>query len=132
MRYKVNESAPIDVIWSAEQIEGGKRDFVRYYEKEGITDQNRYIDLYSLMHDFIGSDDPSVQLPTQDGFTMNFLPVKKVSLPVDIAKVRKNGTVEPGDSVAAEIRFELPKDMLLKNDMAVLNIIAANKWSRPI
>jgi hypothetical protein len=132
MRYKVNESAPIDVIWSADQIEGGKRDYVRFFEREGITDQNRYVDLYSLMHDFIGSDDPSAQLQMQDGTMMNYLPVKKVSLPVDIAAVRKNGTVEPGDSVAPEIRFDLPKDMLLKNDMAVLNIIAANKWSRPI
>ena len=132
MRYKVNESAPIDVIWSADQIEGGKRDYVRFFEREGITDQNRYVDLYSLMHDFIGSDDPSAQLQMQDGSMMNYLPVKKLSLPVDIAAVRKNGTVEPGDSVATEIRFDLPKDMLLKNDMAVLNIIAANKWSRPI
>ena len=132
MRYKVNESAPIDVIWSADQIEGGKRDYVRFFEREGITDQKRYVDLYSLMHDFIGSDDPSAQLQMQDGSMMNYLPVKKISLPVDVAAVRKNGTVEPGDSVASEIRFDLPKDMLLKNDMAVLNIIAANKWSRPI
>ena len=132
MRYKVNESAPIDVIWSADQIEGGKRDYVRFFEREGITDQKRYVDLYSLMHDFIGSDDPSAQLQMQDGSMMNYLPVKKISLPVDVAAVRKNGTVEPGDSVATEIRFDLPKDMLLKNDMAVLNIIAANKWSRPI
>jgi len=132
MRYKVNESAPIDVIWSADQIEGGKRDYVRFFEREGITDQNRYVDLYSLMHDFVGSDDPSAQLQMQDGTMMNYLPVKKVSVPVDIAAVRKNGTVEPNDSVATEIRFDLPKDILLKNDMAVLNIIAANKWSRPI
>lgn len=132
MRYKVNESAPIDVIWSAEQIEGGKRDYIRFFEREGITDQNRYVDLYSLMHDFVGSDDPSAQLQMQDGTMMNYLPVKKVSVPVDIDVVRKNGTIELKDSVATEIRFDLPKDILLKNDMAVLNIIAANKWSRPI
>jgi hypothetical protein len=132
MRYKVNESAPIDVIWTQEQIEGGKRDYVRYFEKAGITDQNRYVDLYSLMHDFVGSDDQSAQVQMQDGSWMNYLPVKKVSVPVDTALVRKNGTVEPGDQVPTEIRFEIPKDLLLKNDMAVLNIIAANKWGRPI
>jgi hypothetical protein len=132
MRYKVNESAPIDVIWSAEQIEGEKRNYVPFYEKEGISDQNRYIDLYSLMHDFIGSDNASEQVPTQNGSMINFLPVKKVSVPVDTQLVRKNRTVEPGDKVETEIRFDLPKDYLLKNDMAVLNIIAANKWSRPI
>ncbi|MEY3060334.1 MAG: hypothetical protein RL000_1686, partial [Bacteroidota bacterium] len=132
MRYKVNESAPIDVIWSADKIEGGKRDFIRFYEREGLTDQNRYVDLYSLMNDFVGSDDQAAQVQMQDGTWMNYLPVKKVSVPVDIAKVRKNGTVEATDSVATDMRFEIPKDVLLKNDLAVLNIIAANKWDRPI
>ena len=132
MRYKVNESAPIDVIWSADKIEGGKRDYIRFFEREGLTDQNRYVDLYSLMNDFVGSDDQAAQVQMQDGTWMNYLPVKKVSVPVDIAKVRKNGTVETTDSVATDIRFEIPKELLLKNDMAVLNIIAANKWDRPI
>jgi hypothetical protein len=132
MRYKVNESAPIDVIWSADKIEGGKRDYIRFFEREGLTDQNRYVDLYSLMNDFVGSDDQAAQVQMQDGTWMNYLPVKKVSVPVDIAKVRKNGTVEATDSVATDIRFEIPKELLLKNDMAVLNIIAANKWDRPI
>jgi hypothetical protein len=128
----VNESDPIDVIWGPEKIEAGKRDFVRYYEKPGISDQNRYIDLYSLMKDFIGSDDPANQVPMSDGSTINFFPVKKVSVPVDIATVRANGTVTAADSVVSEMRFEIGKNILMKNDLAVLNIIAANQWKRPI
>ena len=132
LRYKVNQSAPIDVIWSAEQIEGGKRDYIRYFERPGLSDGNRYIDLYNLMHDFIGSEDPEMQLQMQDGSMMNYYPVKKVSVPVDTNLVRKNGTVESNDIVTNEIRFDIPKDILMKNDLAVLNIIAANKWQRPI
>ena len=132
LRYKVNQSAPIDVIWSPEQIEGGKRDYIRYFERPGLSDGNRYIDLYNLMHDFIGSEDPEMQLQMQDGSMMNYYPVKKVSVPVDTNLVRKNGTVEPNDIVTNEIRFDIPKDILMKNDLAVLNIIAANKWQRPI
>ena len=132
MRYKVNESAPIDVIWGADKIEGGKRDYIRFFEREGLSDQNRFVDLYSLMNDFVGSDDQAAQVQMQDGTWMNYLPVKKVSVPVDIAKVRKNGAVEAGDSVVSDMRFEIPKDVLMKNDLAVLNIIAANKWDRPI
>ncbi|MFZ9241500.1 MAG: DUF2723 domain-containing protein, partial [Chitinophagaceae bacterium] len=122
LRYNLNNSAPIDVIWSAEQIEGGKRDYVRFYDRPGVSDQNRYVDLYSLMHDFVGSEDPANQLQMQDGTMMNYLPVKKVSVPVDAAVVRKNGTVEPSDSILSEIRFDIPKDILMKNDLAVLNI----------
>ena len=132
LRYKVNQSAPIDVIWTPEQIEGGKRDYIRYYERPGLSDANKYIDLYNLMHDFIGSEDPEMQLQMQDGSMMNYYPVKKVSVPVDTNLVRKNGTVEANDFVSNEIRFDIPKDILMKNDLAVLNIIAANKWERPI
>jgi hypothetical protein len=132
LRYKVNESAPVDVLWSADKIEGSKRDFIRYVEKPGISDKNMYVDLYSLMNDFVGSDDPENMQQTQDGTMINYFPVKKVSVPVDLNTVRQNGTVTPEDSVVSEVRFELPRNLLMKNDMAVLNIIAANKWKRPI
>jgi hypothetical protein len=32
----------------------------------------------------------------------------------------------------SELRFDIPKNYLYKNDAAILNIIAANKWKRPI
>jgi hypothetical protein len=132
LRYKVNQSDPIDVIWGPEKIEASKRDFVRFYEKPGLSDQNKYVDLYSLMKDFVGSDDPANMVPMQDGSNMNYFPVKKVSVPVDVNEVRKNGTVNANDSVVNEMRFEIGRNLLMKNDMAVLNIIAANKWKRPI
>lgn len=131
LRYKVNESAPIDVIWGPEKIEGGKRDYIRLYEQSGF-DQNRYVDLYSLMKDFVGSDDQKNQIPMNDGSYMNYLPVKKVSIPVDASVVKANGTVTKEDSIVSELRFEIGKNILMKNDLAVLNIIAANKWQRPI
>ncbi len=132
LRYKVNNSDSIDVIWAPEQIEGGKRDYIRYFDRPGLSDANKYFDLYSLMHDFIGSEEPEMQLEMQDGSRMNYYPVKKVSVPVDTNFVRKNGTVEPNDILTNEIRFDIPKDILMKNDLTVLNIIAANKWKRPI
>jgi hypothetical protein len=131
LRYKVNQSDPIDVLWTPEQIEGRKRDFVRYVEKPGIS-KDQYFDLYDLMKNVVGSDDPQNQVPVGDGDLINFYPVKKVSVPVDVNYVRKNGSVNPNDSVVSELRFEIPKNILLKNDLAVLNIIAANKWKRPI
>ena len=132
LRYKVNESAPIDVIWPAEKIEGSKRDYVRFLEKPGVSDKNVYVDLYSLMKDFVGSDDEANMASAQDGTMMNYFPVKKVSIPVDSALVRRNGTVNADDRVLPDIRFEIPRNLLLKNDMAVLNVLAANKWERPI
>ncbi len=131
LRYKINNSDPIDPIWSAEQIEGAKRDGV-YFVPNPAFDQNQFMDLYSMMKDWAGSDDPTKVRPVGDGITINTYPTKKVIVPVDVALVKSNGTVNADDSVVSELRFEIPKNVIQKNDAAILNIIAANKWKRPI
>ncbi len=44
----------------------------------------------------------------------------------------KNGTVNADDEILPAMTFEIPKNALFKNDAAILNIIAANNWERPI
>ncbi len=130
LRYKLNNSDPMDPIWAANQIEGAKRDVVYYAPRPGV-DPEQYMDLYTMMKDYAGSDESS-KIELRNGDTLNVYPTKKVTVPVDINLVRSNGTVNPGDSVVSELRFEIPKTALFKNDAAILNIIAANKWKRPI
>ncbi len=131
LRYRVNESAPIDPIWTAEQIEGSKREVI-YSVPKPVPGGGEYMDLYSMMKDYAGSDDRSRIEQGRDGSLLNVFPSKKVSIPVDINVVKTNGTVNANDSVVSEIRFEIPKQVLYKNDAAILNIIAANKWKRPV
>ncbi len=131
LRYKVNESDPIDVIWTAQQIRGSNRDVVYNAPRPGI-DPAKGMDLYTMMKDYAGSDDPTKMEAGRDGSSMNIFPSKKVFVPVDIAMVKANKTVTATDSVQAAIQFDIPKNYLYKNDAAILNVIAANKWKRPI
>ena len=135
LRYKVNQSDPIDVIWTPEEIMGSKRDGVYYFSDApgAKVDQTKPLDLYTMMKDYVGSDDQSkmAPLPNSDEF-VNIYPTKKVKVPVDTNLVRRNGTVNADDSVLSEITFEIPRNVLGKNESAVLNIVAANKWKRPI
>ncbi len=133
LRYKVNQSAPIDVIWSSNQILGSNRDAIYYFpDLPGAkVDQSKPMDLYTLMKDYGGSDDPT-KMYNNNGDFINIFPTKKVSVPVDMNVVTQNGTVNPGDSVVNEMTFEIPKNAIGKNESAILNIIAANKWKRPI
>ncbi len=127
LRYKLNDSDPIDPIWSAAQIEGSKRDILRYN-----PNGNQYMDLYTMMKEYAGSDDPAKGAVYNEGDILNTFPSQKVSVPVDINLVKNNGTVNANDSVVNELKFEINKNYLYKNDAAILNIIAANKWKRPI
>ena len=133
LRYKVNQSDPIDVIWTPEQILGSKRDGI-YFDPQlptAAVDQTQPMDLYTMMKEYAGSDDPSRMLPNNEDY-LNIYPTKKVKIPVDTSLVRQNGTVNSNDTVLNEISFELPRSVLGKNESAILNIIAANKWKRPI
>jgi hypothetical protein len=132
LRNKVNQSDAIDVIFSAEQIEGRKRDYVMFQPRPNIP-ENKYYDLYDMMKNYVGSDDPNKMVDRGNGELYNTFPVHKVSLPVDLNLVRTNGTINADDTaVLNELRFDIPKNGLMKNDLAMLNIIAANKWKRPI
>ena len=133
LRYKLNQSAPIDVIWSTDQIIGSKRDAIYYFpDLPGAkVDQTQPMDLYAMMKDYAGSNDPKRMYPNGDEF-LNIFPSKKVKIPVDENLVRKNGTVNAGDTIVSEVVFEIPKMALGKNESAILNIIAANNWERPI
>ncbi len=133
LRYKVNQSDPIDVLWTPEEIMGSKRDAIYYYpDAPGAkVDQSQPMDLYTMLKDYSGSDDPTRMVQNGDDY-LNIFPTKKVKIPVDINLVKQNGTVNANDSVVSEIDFDIPKSALGKNESAILNMIAANKWKRPI
>jgi hypothetical protein len=130
LRYKINQSAPVDVMWTPDQVRGRKRDYVRFQQLPGMP-AGQYLDLYDMLKNYVGSDDPNIMVATGTDEMINSFPAHKISLPVDVNLVKQNGTVNPADSVASELRFEFPKNVLMKNDLAVLGVIAANKWKRP-
>ncbi|AYD48036.1 protein O-mannosyl-transferase family [Arachidicoccus soli] len=130
LRTKVNQSDSIDVIFTKKQIEGDTRNQVMYVPKN--YPQSRYYDLYDMLKNYVGSNDPSKMQELRNGASINTFPVRNVYVPVDKAEVLKNGTVNATDSVQDALRFTIDKDNLFKNDLAELAIIAANKWKRPI
>ncbi|HET9430364.1 MAG TPA: DMT family transporter, partial [Chitinophagaceae bacterium] len=129
LRYKVNQADSVDVIWSPEQIEGHNREYL-FYQPDSRVNQDQYYSLYDAMKNVIGK--PAINAATGRDVGPDTYPVKKFSLPVDVKLVRSNGTVNSNDSVVSEVRFEVGANSLQRNDMMILNIIAANNWKRPI
>jgi hypothetical protein len=141
LRYKVNQSAPTDVIFTPQQIEGDKRNVVftaSYLSRANYSaplagyDQNKYYNLYDLLKTVTASDDPKFTVPLNDEDMGNILPVNKVSVPVDVEMAKKTMHLNPGDSVVSELKLDIKRQYLQKNDLAVLAIIAGNNWKRPI
>ncbi|MBN9349532.1 MAG: DUF2723 domain-containing protein [Chitinophagaceae bacterium] len=136
LRYAVNKSAPIPVVWTPDEIIGSKRDAIYYIPSlpgfRSVADKP--MDLLTMMKNYAGSDDPSKIYINNDD-VLNAYPTQSVYIPVDTSAVRKNGTVNADDKVVDTLRFTIPKQALVKNETAILNIIAANAangWKRPI
>ncbi len=135
LRYKINQSAPFDVIFTPEQIMGDKRNVLYYSDRVPGFDKTKYYDLYDVMKNVMASDEEKYTQQNRGADRpWRVFPVKKFSIPVDLNTVRSNGTVNPGDSVVSELHLDFAnnKNFLLKNDLAMLAVIAANKWKRPI
>lgn len=134
MRYKVNESDPIDVIFTADQIAGRKRDFIRVQENIKF-DATKYYDAYDVMKNYAGSDDKDkVQVTdNESGDFTNLLPTRHLAIPVDRAALTKEGSLNLNTSPLLDsVNIDITKSGLYKNEWAVLNVIAANKWKRPV
>jgi hypothetical protein len=128
MRYKVNESAPIDVIWTPEQIAG--LSYIMYRPAPGSSAPT---DLMTMMRDRVGP-----QLTNEDKSNVQaFFSQKKLTVPVNATAVRANGTVNANDVVLPQLQLDLPegRSYLTLDQMTILNVIAANAakgWQRPI
>jgi hypothetical protein len=83
---------------------------------------------------FLGSDDERTKVQVMSGEKMDFLPSRSFHITVDKQKVLETGTVKPedADKIADTVKFSISKSYITKSEMAILNIIAANNWERPI
>jgi hypothetical protein len=128
----INKAAPVPLIWKSEQYRGQKRDYVQYLDNKSIP-QDKFVNLTEVLN-FVGSDNGASTMPTMDGGASNYFPIKNFFIPVDKELIRKNNVLSPEDTSAIvdQVQFSMPKNVAYKNDLAILNILAANAWKRPI
>jgi len=126
---KEYKSDPLPFSMTVDQYQPGSNDEVAYYDfgfKGNIE-----------LSDFIGflkSDDPRTYMTTQGGQRMKVFPTKNIKLTVDKDACIRNGIVPPyfRDKMVDSICWTIKKNYLTKNDIMMLDIIATNKWQRPI
>ena len=134
LRYKVNQNDSFDVIFTPDQIMGDRRNVAYFTDKVPGFDPGKYYDLYTILKNVVASDDQRYTSPADNGAVVNLVPTRRFSLPVDSAAATITEAVHPGDSLLKELHLDIPdgRHYLLKNDLAMLAVIASSKWKRPI
>ncbi|WP_310992962.1 protein O-mannosyl-transferase family [Aequorivita marina] len=128
MKKKAFTSDPIPSQLTHEKYRGGTRDFLIYQQTKRDT-----IDIKTWMN-FVANDSPATQMELQNGQVINTFPSKVIRIPVDKEAVLRNGIVteKDADKIVPYIDITLSGDIIYKNRMMMLDIIANNDWERPI
>lgn len=128
LRRKVNDAPAIEMSIPQEKLRGYKRVQVPFYNPSGKEPE---MTLQQVLK-FVGEDHP---VPAQGGRDFDsYVPTHQVAIPVNKQAMIANGLLSPADSNAVDtIRFSLgDRSFLIKDDLAILDIIASNFEKRPI
>ena len=141
MKRKAYDSDPIPSKLTHDQYKWGTRDYII---KEVVTKDTLGINQFM---DFISSDDERTKygyVLEQQGYqtkgqrnqdlNANYAPTEFVRIPVNKEAVLKNGVVaaKDADRIVDHIDIKITGQVIMKNRMMMLDIIAQNNWERPI
>jgi len=129
MRRKAYESDPVPFAMEPEKYRQGTRDVVALLPQ---GDKETYQDLREMMA--FASNDRNMQQIFQRGVKDAWFPTDRFKIMADSAKVFGNGTLSLKDTAnwTPEVRWQIRRQVLLKNHLMVLDLLANNDWDRPI
>ncbi|MCK4749766.1 MAG: DUF2723 domain-containing protein, partial [Bacteroidales bacterium] len=128
MTRQAYDSDPIPMTLPKEKYKDGTNNIIYMVERV-----ENHIDLKEVI-DFVASEDPRTKFAPQPGMTLDYIPTKKFSIPIDKKKVIRNGIVAEKDSalILDRIDWTISKNSILKNELMQLDILATSDWDRPI
>jgi hypothetical protein len=139
MQRKMNEADALPITMPFSKYKEGVRD-IEYYNN-GILDPSDpsksspipgYVDIKDVF-DFLTSDDKRSMAPYQSG-PANYLPTKSIKINVNPDDVIKNGVVPAADrsKLTDTVKFKYTSNYVMKDNLAMFDILAHNNWKRPI
>lgn len=130
IRRKAYDSDAIPLSIPQNKYRQGTNDYLPVVDRKELTG---YTDVEKII-DFVNSDSPQTKVPVGSGQSINFVPTKRLRIKVDKQKMVDNGTIkkEDADKIVDYIEWNIKGNYVLKNDLAVLDLLATFEWDRPI
>jgi tetratricopeptide (TPR) repeat protein/flagellar biogenesis protein FliO len=126
MKNKTYNSDGLDITFDHSQYVGDNRDGILFSKQT----ENRW-DIKSFIA-FAKSETNVVEM--ESGKMLHYLPTNKVRIPIDKNQIIKNKIVNPkfNDSIVPYIDIDISGNVLYKNRLIMLDVLANNNWKRPI
>jgi len=130
MKRKAYDSEPLPISMTPDKYSAGNRDYILAADR-----LNKPIDLKAAV-DFVINDDPrtQVQSPFEKNKKANILPSKTLELKINKSKIKELKVVRNCDykKIADKITIKIKDNVITKEGVALLDILANNNWERPL
>jgi hypothetical protein len=129
MRRKAWDADGIPQRIPESRLRQGTNDYLPIYERAEVKG---YRDVDEIIA-FVTDDTPQSKIGQGQRQT-DYIPTKNFKITVDKEKVIANGTVPKDriDRIVDNVTWTVNKKYIMKNDLIILDILAANDWERPI
>ena len=128
MKYACNESAPLPLSVPLTQYLYGTNEYVPIVDNRGAE-----MDIADVMAVF---RHPQLKVGLASGRKVDYIPSRKIVVPVNKENVIKYGILPPDfkDAIPESITLTIPKskDYLSKPELFVLDLLSNYDWSRPL
>ncbi len=127
MKTRANESAPVPLSLPRSKY-AYANDFVPV-----VDAIDRAVPIGEVM-DFIRSEDPRSKRLLTDGTEADYIPTKRIAIPVNKENAIASGIVREEDRalMVDTVYMNLRKSSLEKNELIILDLLANFDWKRPI
>ena len=106
----------------------------RFYVDQILQEKdNEVMEIKELM-DFIASEDEKTKLALTDGTMLDYIPARRIAIPVDKDNAIASGIVKEQDRdlMVDTVYINLRKSALDKSQLMILDMLANFDWKRPI
>ncbi len=126
MKRKAYNSEPVPMQMTQPQYRQGTRDMLYINDTK-----NTFINIKDIVNEFL---DENKKVTLQNGENVNLVASRKFYIPVDTLLVVQNGTVDPkdADKIVKRVEWEISDNILQKNMLGMMDILANFDWKRPI
>jgi hypothetical protein len=131
MRRKAWDADGIPQKLPESKLRQGTNDYVPIYERPEVTGFRDVTEIIA----FVADDTQKSKVGVGQGRKqVDYIPSKNFKISVDKEKVLANGTVsqDRADRIVDNVEWTVNKNYIMKNDLIILDILAANNWERPI
>ncbi len=137
LRRKINDSPALKLTIPSDKYLGKNRNQVPYYNPAANSEAYDPLrdDNWMPVQDFLRELAKDKPLPSASGreFETHFT-THNVFLPVNKNEVLAKGVVSQADTalIVPQIPIRIRQDYLIKDDIAILDVIISNLWDRPV